>query len=220
MLDPQGALPRYLRTPDRRYWSEEIPELDAIYVQINTVRDEQDGPTLGAFLDDVVATVREKQTQNAIVDLRLNPGGDYTKSAAFTKSLPAVLPPDGRLFILTSGNTFSAAIVTAARLKYFGGERALIVGEPMGDREQFWGEGRNIFLPNSGLQVGYATAAHDWEKGCDLSHIRTCFYVNYVLGVAAGKLMPDLAIVPSFADYSRGEDTVLNAVAADLAKLN
>ena len=218
MLDPKGALPRYLRNPDLGYWSEEVPELDAVYVQLNRLRDDENEPTLAAFLESVVDGVRTKQTKNAIIDLRFSPGGDYTQSAAFTKSLPEALPPNGRLFVLTSSNTFSAAIVTAARLKYFGGNQAIIVGEPMGDREQFWGEGRDIVLPNSGLSIGYATAAHNWERRCGLDEIRTCFYVNYVLGVSAGKLAPDLPISPLFADYSSGQDTLLNTVASELAK--
>lgn len=220
VLDPEEALPRFLSDPDRRYWSEEIPEIRSIYVQLNRVRDNDDGPTLPLFLQGVVDGIRGNGTRHAIVDLRFNPGGDYTRTATFTKSLPEALPPDGRLFILTSGNTFSAAIVTAARLKHFAGDRATIVGEPMGDRGRFWGEGGNFVLPNSGLQVGYATSAHDWENGCDLSEIRTCYFVNYFLGVRAGPLAPNLSVSPRFSDYAEGRDTLLEAVSEELAREN
>src|SRR5205085_5293934 len=72
VLDPRAAVPLYLRNPDRGYWSEAIVALDAVYVQINRVRDESDGPSLAAFLDGVVAGLKERPARDAIVDLRFN----------------------------------------------------------------------------------------------------------------------------------------------------
>ena len=69
-------------------------------------------------------------------------------------------------------------------------------------------------MPNSGLQIGYATAAHDWEHGCMSSEIRTCNLVNYVIGVLAGSLGPDDIVVPRLADCAAGQDTALLAIAA------
>lgn len=88
--------------------------------------------------------------------------------------------------MLTSANTFSAAISTAARLKYFGGTQTILIGEPMGDRLQFWGEGGRTVLPNSQITIRYTTAYHDWEHGCSLSQLRTCFLLNYFYDVPAG----------------------------------
>jgi hypothetical protein len=214
VLDPQGELPLYLRNPDRHYWREYIPELNAVYVQINVVIDEAEGPSLQAFLTSVIAELKEKPVRNAIVDLRFNPGGNGTLTTDFTTALPQALPEDGKIYVLTSGNTFSAAIITLARLKHFGSGRAEIVGEPIGDRERFWAEGGTITLPNSGLQIGYATAMHDWEHGCGLSEILDCHAVNYVIGVPAGSLAPNLPVAPRFADYAAGRDTALLAIAA------
>jgi hypothetical protein len=213
VLDAHDALPLYLQNPNRHYWREYIPELDAVYVQINVVSDEAEGPALQAFLNGVIAELQAKPVRNAIIDLRFNPGGDGTLTTDFTTALPLALPADGKIYVLTSGNTFSAAIITLARLKYFGGERAVIVGEPVGDRERFWAEGGTMTLPNSGLQVGYATAMHDWEHGCGITEILDCHAVNYVIGVPAGSLAPDLPVAPRFADYAAGKDTALLAIA-------
>jgi hypothetical protein len=119
------------------------------------------------------------------------------------------LPPEGKLVILTSANTFSAAISTAARLKYYAGPRAMLVGEEMGDRGSFWGEGGTTTLPNSGIAIRYTTAYHDWENGCGLSQIRTCFYLNYVYGTAAGPLQPAVVTTPTFAEYATGVDRAM-----------
>jgi hypothetical protein len=217
MLDPLGTVPLYLSHPDTKYWSAPLAALDADYVQINSVSNANDGPSLAAFLDGVVQSAKREPLRNAIIDLRSNSGGDDSITTAFTSALPDALAPGGRIFILTSGNTFSAAIDTAARLKYFGGSRVVITGEPMGDREQFWGEGGGRLLPNSKLEIRYATALHDDEHGCGLAQVLTCYYLDYFIGVPAGKLSPEIAVVSRFADYASGKDTLLLAIAGRLS---
>lgn len=209
------ALPAHLTHLDANYWHD-FPADDLLYVQINRVSDQ--GPVgLSAYLSGVLDESAKKSIRNAIVDLRFNPGGNYTLTADFTRGLPELLPASGKLFILTSAHTFSAAISTAARLKYFAGERAVIVGEAMGDRSQFWGEGGLTHLPNAKLAVRYTTAFHDWERGCSLSQITTCFLLNYIYGVPAGDLRPTVMIAPSFADYAAGKGPVMAEVMRQLA---
>ncbi|CAN7443990.1 S41 family peptidase [Bosea sp. LjRoot90] len=210
-----AALPAYLSRPDTNYWHD-YPAADLLYVQINRVADQA---PVGAsrYLSDMLDEAAKKPIRNAIVDLRFNRGGDYTLTADFTRRLPQLLPPTGKLFILTSANTFSAAISTAARLKRFAGARAILVGEAMGDRSQFWGEGGLTLLPNAKIAVRYTTAFHDWEQGCGLSQITTCFLLNYAYGVPAGSLQPTVTIAPSFADYAAGKDPVMSEVMRQLA---
>jgi hypothetical protein len=147
-----------------------------------------------------------------VVDLRYSQGGDYTQAADFSRGIADALPTDGRIFILTSGNTFSAAISTVARLRFFAGARVTQVGEPMGDRGAFWGEGDKVLLPNSKIAVRYATAYHDWENGCSLEQITTCFLFNYIYGVAPGSLTPHITASPRFATYAAGRDEVMDDV--------
>jgi hypothetical protein len=209
------ALPAYLSRPDTNYWHDYLAA-DLLYVQINRVADQGVGGISG-YLSNLLAEAAKRPIRNAIVDLRFNRGGDYTLTADFTRWLPGLLPPNGKLFILTSANTFSAAISTAARLKYFAGARAVIVGQAMGDRSQFWGEGRLTQLPHSKLALRYTTAFHDWERGCDLSQVMTCFLLNYAYGVPAGDLRPAITVAPGFADYAAGKDPVLSEVTRQLA---
>ncbi|WP_457585987.1 hypothetical protein [Ensifer canadensis] len=209
------ALPAYLSRPDSNYWHV-YPLADLLYVQINRVRD-QAPLDLSQYLSDMLDEAAKKPIRNAIVDLRFNNGGNYTLSADFGRRLPTLLPPTGRLFILTSGNTFSAAISTAAWLKYFGGARVTIIGETVGDRMQFWGEGGQTVLPNSKLAVRYTTGFHDWENGCSLSQLTSCFLLNYIYDVPAGSLKPSVAVKPTFADYVAGQDRALSIVMELLA---
>lgn len=209
------TLPAYLTRLDANYWHDYSAD-DLLYVQINRVSD-QAPVGIAKYLSGMLDEAAKKPIRNAIVDLRFNPGGDYTQTADFARRLPELLPPDGTLFILTSANTFSAAISTAARLKHFAGARAVIIGEAVGDRSQFWGEGGLTLLPNSKLAVRYTTAFHDWEHGCSLAQITTCFLLNYVYDVPAGDLQPSVTIAPSFADYAAGKDAVMSEVMRRLA---
>jgi hypothetical protein len=107
--------------------------------------------------------------------------------------------------------TFSAAIVTAARAKYFTRDRVELIGESVGDRDQYWAErGERLQLPNSGVQIGYATAMHDSVRNCyDLTR---CYWLDLFYGVPAGSLAPTRLIDWQFVDYTKGQDSVLNAV--------
>ncbi|WP_144378851.1 S41 family peptidase [Mesorhizobium amorphae] len=205
----QGVpVPPALARPDRFFWHDYPGDGSVLYVQINRVRD-QDGKSLHGYLADVLAEAKTRRIRNAVVDLRFNPGGDYTQSADFSKQLPELVPLDGKVLILTSGTTFSAALSTAAMLKYHAGGRGILVGEPMGDRSKFWGEGGNVTLPNSRLAVRYTTAYHDWEDGCGLAQVTTCFFLNYVYGTPSGSLVPAIPVAQAFASYAAGEDAVL-----------
>lgn len=203
--------PLYLSRLDENYWHAYVDDGRVLFLQINRMRD-QGRQRLAENLSGVLDMVRRRGTKFVVVDLRYNRGGDYTQAADFSRRLADVLPPDGRIFILTGGNTFSAAISTVARLRYFAGARATQVGEPMGDRGQFWGEGDRVVLPNSKIAVRYATAYHDWENGCGLSEITTCFPLNYIYGVVAGPLTPQVTVSARYANYASGRDAVMDDV--------
>jgi hypothetical protein len=67
-------------------------------------------------------------------------------------------------------------------------------------------------LPNSKIAVHYATAYHDWEHGCSLYQITTCFLPNYIYGTAAGDLSPQIVASPRYAYYASGRDMVMDEV--------
>lgn len=225
-VDPPGLrhvlygrdLPLYLQAPDRFYWYDIIQERSTLYVQINAARDQPEGPSLPDFLASVLAEAKWRAPRDAIVDLRFNAGGNYLLTSEFARELPDRLPADGRVYIVVSGNTWSAGLVTAARLKYFAGKRAVIVGEEMGDGPQFWAEGKRASLPNLGLGISYATAYHDWKKGCSWREIGVCYWLNYLIGVPAGDLSPMIVAPIRYADYIKGEDTAMKAIKAHQAE--
>lgn len=209
VFDASGPLPLALARPNTLYWSQPISDAKLLYVQLNAVGDAPRGPDLETFLSGILRELRERKYRGLVIDLRGNSGGNSDLIADFTRELPAALPKAGRVALLTSGNTFSAAIIMIARVRHFVGRDAMIIGTPMGDRGKFWAEGQDFVLPNSRLLVKATAAYHDWENGCGLRNLRRCFLMNYVFGVAAGPLEPDVLVQPSFAEFASGRDPTL-----------
>jgi hypothetical protein len=203
--------PLYLSRLDENYWHAYVDDGRVLFLQINRMRD-QGRLRLTDHLNGVLDMIKRRGTKFVVVDLRYNRGGDYTLAVDFSRHLADVIPSGGRIFILTGGNTFSAAISTVSRLRFFAGVRATQVGEPMGDRGQSWGEGDRATLPNSRIVVRYATAYHDWENGCTWEQITTCFLFNYIYGAAPGSLTPQVTVSARFANYASGRDAVMDDV--------
>ena len=154
--------------------------------------------------------VAPRRPRFVIVDLRLNLGGDFFNTITFAQALPKLIPPDGRVFVLVGPSTFSAALETAAMLKVIGGDQVTLAGEPMGDHSAFWSDGQSIKLPNSGIFVNPAKWMWDWSEGCQ--DPARCYWADIVFGSKNVPLEPQLRINTTFADYSQGNDPVLDAV--------
>lgn len=210
-------VPVYLSRPDQAYWHEAPAGGGFLYMQLNRLKNSWPEP-LAAYLDGVLGEIKTKGVKAVVVDLRFNRSGNYLLAADFTRRLARTVPADGRIFILSGTNTYSAGIVTLARLKYFAGTRGLQIGAPLGDRGQFWADGGRTVLPNSQIPVRYATSYHDWEKGCSLSDIGTCFLFNYAYGVPAGSLTPQVETPLTFADYMAARDPAMEEVQKQIAR--
>jgi hypothetical protein len=156
----------------------------------------------------------KERPANIVVDLRLNTGGNLFNTLMLSEGLPRLVPRHGRVLVLVDGVTLSAALVTAARLKYFGDGRTLFVGSPVADPGGFWAEGGNMNLPNSAIRVTYASQFEDWAKGCD--DLDKCYWASVAFGVKSVSFTPDIRVEPSFADYAAGRDPVLGAALAQI----
>lgn len=181
------------------------------YLRLTNIwnREEQ---TTAAFFDENIGPLPDGSLPYLVVDLRSNDGGDITLFAEISRWLPDKVADDGHLYIVTGSYTLSAGLDAAAVLKYYGGEKSLIIGAPMGDREQYWTErGLPFRLPNSGFRISYATGNLDWANGCqEHPYIYTQVLIH---GVPAGSLTPDPIIEPEYADYAAGRDIIMEWIA-------
>ena len=202
-------VPLYLRQTDQLYMWTPLQNHGG-YVRIQAMVNGQE-QSMGSFFDDNLKPLPDSSLQYLVVDLRANDGGDFIWFVEAAKWLPNKVADNGRLYILVGSQTFSAAVNGTGLLKYYGGEKAIIIGSPMGGREQYWGEfGLDFRLPNSNFKVNYATGYHDWENGCE-DH-PYCFTQFLKHGVAAGSLAPSHIIEPTYAEYAAGQDVVIEWV--------
>lgn len=167
---------------------------------------------LPAFFDDVRRAVAERRPRHLALDLRQNGGGDLTTTRAFAQSLPGLVP--GRLFVLTSPWTFSAAISTAGYVKQAAPERVRLVGEEPGDRLEFWAEGRVLTLTHSRLALLPATERHDYRDGC--RRFDDCHGPVRRHPIAVPTLAPEIAAPWTYAEWRDGIDPAMRAVEGDL----
>ena len=200
--------PYYLRNIEENFYRTKID--NGVYLRPQLLLESEETPIVSNF-EAVLAGAADTPYDFMIVDLRWSPGGDYTKVIDFVKAAPDAIRDNGQLYIVVGPQTFSAAVVTTAFLKYYGGDKSVIVGTPMGDGEIFWAErGPLPFkLPNSGYSIGFATGYHDWANGCAGKH-RYCFTQNLIHEVPAGSLLPDVVIDPSYEEYASGNDIVMD----------
>ncbi|MEL6210485.1 MAG: hypothetical protein AAFR44_09975, partial [Pseudomonadota bacterium] len=162
---------------------------------------------------DLAKQLKADPADYLVIDVRSTFGGDYTKARTFARGVTDYVKPGGKIYLLTDGGTFSAAIVTHAFALEAGGDQAVVVGTEIGDFAQFWAEGGGMLaLPNSGHRIWVTTGYHDWENGC--TDWGDCFWLNIVMGVAAGPLGPDIVAPLTYADYAQGIDTTMQAVFA------
>ncbi len=200
--------PYYLRDIDENFFRTRIGS--GVYLRPQLLLEREESPIVSKF-EAIISDAATAPYDFVIVDLRWSPGGDYTKVIDFAKAVPGTVRDDGNIYIVVGPQTFSAAVVTTAFLKYYGGEKSIIVGSPMGDGEIFWAErGPLPFkLPNSGFNLNFATGYHDWADGCAGKH-RYCFSQNLIHEVPAGSLQPNVLIDPSYAEYASGRDIVMD----------
>lgn len=203
------AKTHYGRHPNKQFWTDTLPGGGA-YIRIRLIFNHGE-EKIGQWLKSLQQVYAHAPANYLVLDLRSNPGGDYMLTRNFAQSIKGLVAPGGKIYTLTDGGTFSAAVVTSAFVSHAASDQGRIVGSQMGDDEQFRAEGgKSMTLPNSKVRASIATGYHDWEHGC--KNWSTCYWVNIVLGVAAGPLETDIYAPLSFKDYSVGIDTGLQAI--------
>jgi hypothetical protein len=219
-VEPDRPLPISLADFDTAFRSLPLPGTCTQFVQLKSNADEG-GQNIKDFLSGTESRLRQVQPCNVILDLRYDDGGDFVNTYGFARELPKLIPPAGQIIMLTGPVTFSAGISTAAFVKHAGQGRVVIVGEPVGDRLQFFSEGGLACLPNYQLCVAFETGKHDYQHAC--TDWDVCFWLNYFFRFRVKSLDPEEVIPLSFKDWRAGVDPVLDramalATAATLTK--
>lgn len=199
------SAPLYLQNPERHYWLEVLPDARAVYVQYNRSANDPSAESLGDFGDRVLEVLDGPDVTAAVVDLRFNTGGDLGVGRQFFDRL--VGHPDlaagGRLMVLTDQATFSAGLYHAAQLRASG--LATLIGREPGDRLEYWSEGGNLILPNSGYTLHFANGYHSYSGKPD-PRVEKLFE-----SLSVPSLEPDIETRTTSSSFFAGEDPLLDA---------
>ncbi|HTM53196.1 MAG TPA: hypothetical protein VL175_04175 [Pirellulales bacterium] len=144
-----APMPLHLRHRDKTYWFERLPEERLVYCQMNGIGTNNQ-KTMMDFCRDLFAEVAKDDIDGLVLDMRHNGGGDTFTNPPLIEGIirSEKLQTQGRLFVITGRETFSAAQNTVSELERR--TKAILVGEPTGSRPNFIGESIQIVLPKSG----------------------------------------------------------------------
>jgi tetratricopeptide (TPR) repeat protein len=163
-------LPRYLRDISKPISFDVMENPNLVWVQFNSV---QDTPheSIAQFTERLFQHMNESQAEHLVIDLRHNHGGNGQLARPLLHRLIGSerVNRTGHLFVITSRETFSAAMSFATQLETH--TKALFVGEPTGSRPNFVGESSIFTLPYSRIPVSCSSRYH--QNG-DPTDTRTC----------------------------------------------
>ena len=168
-----------------------LSEARVLYCNVRRIGD------LAAPSKEMLAIIKRERPDKVAIDLRHNGGGDYNEGLKYLIEplrREEGLNRKGHLFVLIGANTFSAAMSNAAQFRTT--TKAILVGQPIGERPNSYQEPRQFSLPNSHLVVRYSTRYYKFADKGD----------NVVL--------PDKEIIPTWEDHKGGRDPVLEWVLA------
>jgi hypothetical protein len=190
MLPPAGAPPpTYLLgqgDPLTLLWDETS---GTAYLRYREVR------SASVVVRDFADLVASGAVTRVVVDLRWNPGGNnQTYSALLAALLDPVVNQPGRLYVLTSRITFSAAANFATELDRR--SAAIFVGEATGGSPNLYGDTTNHRMAWFGVTVRIPTRYWQMSTPDD----------------PRLAIEPDVAVALTAADYFAGRDPVLEAV--------
>ena len=179
--------------PGTAYWYEYLPDTQTLYLQYNKCADEANNPFAG-FAKTLFAFADSHPVGRVVVDLRFNAGGNssvVTPLVAGLRSRPA-LSARGHLYVLIGGQTFSSGVF--AVMDFRNDLRAILVGEPTGNKPNHYGLQQDFELPNSKVMVHYSARHFHLMHDADPPTVE-----------------PDVMAPTSWADFLAGRDPALAA---------
>ena len=190
-----GNQPLFLSKTEDNYWSKTLPTHNTMYIQFNLVQQKEE-LTLMDFNLKLRENIKQSNSQNLILDLRFNSGGNGAIRHPMLKTLIEfeIMNPKGKIFVLMGRGTFSAAQNLLTEITTL--TNAILVGEPSGSKPSFIGESGWFQLPYSGLMGIVASQYHKTSEAEDFRKW----------------IAPHIPVGLSSTDYFTGNDKALNSI--------
>lgn len=191
-----NAVPRCDQRPDDAWWFEVLPGEKVVYARLRAMEFVSGGQMVSEFYDELFAAVDRVRPRALIVDLRHDHGGSNNVADAFVKKIvqrPWLDRPGG-VFALIDRGTFSAAMNMAVFLE--AQTNVTFVGEPTGGGLNHYGDAPQVTTP--ALQLMLQVSTIPWLSRFPMD--------------GRPWIAPQIAVPSTFADWSSGRDTGLEAV--------
>lgn len=198
--DAEAPPPLYQQAFDEGYGWTYLPEHNLLYIKWNQVQNREIGPTALEMFREAMAFAQEHRPARTVVDIRNNTGGEGGLLPPIVREIVRTREVDqpGSLFVVIGRRTFSAGQMMTAMLEQF--STAVLVGEPSSAYYNgYAGHGPPISLPHS--DISFSSANAYYQMGAYPQDPRR-------------QATPQLAAVPTFADYRANRDPALGVILA------
>ncbi|HWM27500.1 MAG TPA: hypothetical protein VNQ14_03505 [Woeseiaceae bacterium] len=190
----RAPTPLWLSRTSDTYWFTYVPEGRVLYVQLNEIQER--GEKLDAFFARALAAADSAGAERFVLDLRLNGGGNSYNNRPIVRALVrSRFDEPGRLYVITSRRTFSAAGMLIDELEKW--TNPIFVGEPSSSRGNHYGDSRKLVLPNNKATVRVSSL---WWQLWDPRDSRPW-------------IAPGIAAPLTLEAYASGHDPALEAIA-------
>lgn len=188
-----SSYPLYRQNGDLNYWYKYLEHEKAVYFKYNSCFEDEDIGTIKDMTDEIFDLIDRGKADKLIIDVRNNSGGSDGYLNELIEGIKArnINNPD-KLFVIIGRETFSSAIIEAARLDEE--TNATLVGEMTSGKPNHYGSVGHFELPNSKISIRYST-----------KHIN-------IFKNQGNSLMPDVLKEVSIDDYINKKDPVLDYI--------
>jgi hypothetical protein len=196
MVAPPGVpAPLYLSQMGKVLWEKALPEHDALYVQVNNLRNDP-GETIAAFGKRLWTVLSEGKQRFLILDLRHNNGGVTNMYPELLRTVVAFSrAPDHQVYALIGRRSYSATGNFISDLERLA--NPIFVGEASSECCSFHGDASAVTLPYSKVES-------------ELTAVRWNLSRNAFDG--RREMSPQVPVQLTAADYFTGKDPALDAV--------
>ena len=150
-------------------------------------------PSFKEFAKEALKTVKKREIEKLVLDLRFNSGGNPLQWTEFVDKLQkSRIGERADIYLMVGRKTFSAALVNA--IDVIRAFSPLVVGEDSGGKPNHFGEMKRFVLTTSNLVVSYSTE-----------------YISLMENDPPA-LIPDIPVLQSYEGYLTGTDEALELI--------
>ncbi len=149
-------------------------------------------PEFQPFVDSIFNFMKIHPTARLLIDLRFNSGGGANDGHRWAKRLAAdsILNQKGKVFVAINSGTVNEATNVGIFFKTY--TKAILIGEPTGDRPNHFATKKPLRLPKTGLILSYSSK------------------ITQLVAEDPPALAPEILVPMSFQSFLEGRDPVLD----------